>query len=141
MSYGKSQIRKKRLLITSILLVSITLGIFWLLGVRIGHVRSFISYFSGSPELSAKETAELHTWLKERSVHLNTIAAGSGFDDMQPLKALIGDARIVALGEASHCNGSFSRAKHRMVEFLVNEMDFTVFAIEAPFPGALELND
>jgi erythromycin esterase len=141
MSFGECQIRKKRLLITSILLVSITLGIFWLLGVRIEHARSFISYFSGSPELSAEETAELHTWLKEYAVHLNTIAPGSGFDDMQPLKALIGDARIVALGEASHCNGSFSRAKHRMVEFLVEEMDFTVFAIEAPFPGALELND
>ena len=121
--------------------VSITLGTFWLLGVRIEHVRAFIPYFSGSPELSAEETAELHTWLKENAVHLNTIEAGSPFDDMQPLKALIGDARIVALGEASHCNGSFSRAKHRMVEFLVNEMDFTVFAIEAPFPGALELND
>jgi erythromycin esterase len=60
---------------------------------------------------------------------------------MQPLKAVVGNARIVALGEAAHCNGSFSRAKHRMVEFLVNEMDFTVFAIEATFPGALELND
>jgi erythromycin esterase len=141
MSYGTCQIRKKRLLVTGILVVSVTLGVFWLLGVRIEHVRSFIPYFSGPPELSAEETAELHTWLKENAVHLNTIAAGSGFDDMQPLKAVIGDARIVALGEAAHCNGSFSRAKHRMVEFLVTEMDFTVFAIEATFPGALELND
>jgi erythromycin esterase len=140
-SNRKCQMRKKRLLITCILPVSITLGIFWLLGVRIEHVRAFIPYFSGSPELSAQETAELHTWLKENAVHLNTIEAGSPFDDMQPLKAIIGDARIVALGEASHCNGSFSRAKHRMVEFLVKEMDFTVFAIEATFPGALELND
>lgn len=141
MSFGKCKIRKKRLLLTSLLLVGITSGIFWLLGVRIEHVRLFIPYFSGSPELSAEEMAELHTWLKEHTVHLHTIAAGSGFDDMQPLKAIIGDARIVALGEAAHCNGSFSRAKHRMVEFLVTEMDFTVFAIEAPFPGAIELND
>ena len=132
---------KKRLLITFILLVSITLGIFWFLGVRIEHVRSFIPYFSGSPELSAEETTKLHTWLKENAIHLNTIASDSSFDDMQPLKAIIGDARIIALGESAHCNGSFSRAKHRMVEFLVNEMDFTIFAIEATFPGALELND
>ncbi|MBC8470708.1 MAG: erythromycin esterase family protein [Planctomycetes bacterium] len=137
----QAQIRKKILLITGILLVGITLGIFWFLGVRIEHVRSLIQYFSGSPELSVEETAELHTWLKENAVHLNTLETGSGFDDMQPLKAVIGDARIVALGEAAHCNGSFSRVKHRMVEFLVNEMDFTVFAIEATFPGALELND
>ena len=137
----QAQIRKKRLLITGILLVSITLGIFWFLGVRIEHLRYLKLIFSGSPELSAEETAELHTWLKENAVHLNTIEACSGFDDMQPLKAVVGEARIVALGEAAHCNGSFSRAKHRMVEFLVTEMDFTVFAIEATFPGALELND
>ncbi len=141
MSYGKCQIRKKRLLVTCIVLVSLILGIFWLLGLRMEQVRSLIRSFSKPPELSAEETAQLHTWLKTNAVHLNTIEAGSGFDDMQPLKAIIGDARIVSLGEASHCNGSFSRAKHRMVEFLVTEMDFTVFAIEATFPGALELND
>ena len=141
MSYLKCQIRKKRLLITVILLVSITLIIFWFLGVRIEYVRSLIQSFSGSPELSAEETAELHTWLKENAIHLNTIEAGSGFDDMQPLKAVVGEARIVSLGEAAHVNRSFSQAKHRMVEFLVNEMGFTVFAIEATFAGSLELND
>ncbi len=137
----QAQIRKKRLLITGILLVGITLAIFWLLGVRIEHLRYLRWIFSEPPELSAEETAELHTWLKENAVHLDSIESGTGFKDMQPLKTLIGDARIVALGEAAHCNGSFSRAKHRMVEFLVKEMGFTVFAIEATFPGALELND
>ena len=141
MSSGKCRIPKKRLLITVILLVGVTLGIFWLLGVRIEHVRALIQSFSGPRELSAQETAELHTWLRENAVHLNTVEAGSGFDDMHPLKAVIGDARIVSLGEAAHLNRTFSRAKHRMVEFLVNEMDFTVFAIEATFAGALELND
>lgn len=141
MSYGKYRIRKNRLLITVILVVGITLGIFWFLGLRIEHVRKLIQLTFPPPELSAEQITELHTWLKENAVHLNTIEAGSGFDDMQPLKAIIGDARIVALGESAHCNGSFSRAKHRMVEFLVNEMDFTVFAIEATFPGALDLND
>ena len=141
MSFGKRQIRTRRLLVTCIVLVSLILGVFWLLGLRTEQVRFLIRSFSTPPELSAEETAELHTWLKENAVHLSTLEAGSGFDDMQPLKAIIGDARIVALGEAAHCNGSFSRAKHRMVEFLVNEMDFSVFAIEATFPGALELND
>jgi erythromycin esterase len=140
-SYGKCQIGKKRLLITFILLVSITLGLFLGLGARIEYFRSLIPFSSEPPELSAEETVELHSWLKENAVHLNTIEAGSGFDDMQPLKAIIGDARIVSLGESVHHNRSFSLAKHRMVEFLVNEMGFTVFAIEATFSGALELND
>ena len=133
--------RRKRLLAAGVLLVGLTSAFLWLVGVRIGHIRFLVQLFSEPPTLSTEETAELHKWLREESVHLKTVAAGSGFDDMQPLKAMIGDARIVALGEAEHMNRDFYRVKHRMVEFLVNEMDFTVFAIEATFAGALELND
>ncbi|MHC4752720.1 MAG: erythromycin esterase family protein, partial [Planctomycetota bacterium] len=133
--------RRKRLLITGILLASLIAVLPWLLGMRMEHVEFFMRTFFKPPELSAEETAELHKWLRDKSVHLKTVAAGSGFDDMQPLKAIIGDAHIVALGEDAHHNRSFSRAKHRMVEFLVDEMGFTVFAIEATFSGALELND
>lgn len=131
----------KRLLLAGVLLVSLISALLWVFGLRIEHVRFLISSLSRPPKLSTEEDAELHTWLKENAVHLNSVQAGSGFDDMQPLKAIIGDARIVALGEAAHLNRDFSRVKHRMVEFLVNEMDFTVFAIEATFAGALELND
>jgi erythromycin esterase len=137
--------KTRRLLITGLIFIGLIFILIrlciWHYGLGTKHITGLVSLFSGPPELSAEEKTELHTWLKENAVHLNTIEAGSGFEDMQPLKAMIGDARIVALGEASHCNGSFSRAKYRIVEFLVNEMDFTVFAIEAPFPGALELND
>ena len=133
--------RTKKLLITSILLVSLIVILPWFFGFRLEHARFLISYFSSPPGLSEKETAELHKWLREKSIHLKTVAAGSGFDDMQPLKAVMGDARIVALGEAAHMNRDFSRVKHRMIEFLVNEMGFTVFAIEAPFADVLEVND
>jgi len=133
--------KTKKLLIIGFLLVSLISVLLWLFGLRIEHVRILILFFSEPLKLSAEETTELYTWLKENAVHLNSIEAGSGFDDMQPLKAIIGDARIVALGEAAHLNRDFSRVKHRIVEFLVNEMDFTVFAIEATFAGALELND
>jgi hypothetical protein len=132
---------RKRLLMAGLVFVGLTLAVLWLVGVRIGHVRFLILQFSSPPTLSTEETAELHTWLREDAVHLKTVAAGSGFDDMQPLKAMIGDIRVVALGEAAHLNRDFYRVKHRMVEFLVDEMDLTVFAIEATFAGALELND
>jgi erythromycin esterase len=137
--------KTRRLFITGLLFAGFIFILIWFCmwhyGLHVKHIGGVIPLLSRVPELSAEEKAELHTWLRENAVHLNTIEAGSGFDDMQPLKAIIGDARIVALGESAHCNGSFSRAKHRMVEFLVTEMDFTVFAIEATFPGALELND
>lgn len=134
--------KTKKLLIIGFLLVSLIPILMWLCGLRMEHVREMILLLhSKPPNLSTEETTELHTWLKENAIHLNSVEAGSGFQDMQPLKAIIGDARIVALGEATHGTREFFQVKHRMVEFLVSEMDFTIFAIEATLGGAFELND
>lgn len=37
-------------------------------------------------------------WIKAHAVRLKTPEAGHGFADMQPLKKIIGNARIVSLG-------------------------------------------
>ena len=80
-------------------------------------------------------------WLINNAIPLNTVESGNGFDDMQPLKKLIGSARIVALGEATHGTREFFQLKHRMVEFLVNEMGFTVFGMEATMLEAFDINE
>jgi erythromycin esterase len=54
---------------------------------------------------------------------------------------LIGDARIVSLGEATHGSREIFQLKHRMIEFLASEMGFTIFAIEANMPEAYRVND
>ena len=66
--------------------------------------------------------------------------AGSGLDDLAPFKALIGDARIVALVEATHGTREFFQMKHRLTEFLASEMGFTIFSIEANMPEAYRVN-
>ena len=60
---------------------------------------------------------------------------------MKPLKKIIGNARIVSLGEATHGTREFFQLKHRMLEFLASEMGFTIFSIEANMPEAYRLND
>jgi erythromycin esterase len=70
-----------------------------------------------------------------------TAEAGRGFADLEPLKAMVGDAHIVALGEATHGTAEFFKMKHRLTEFLSSEMGFTVFAIEAKMPEAFRIND
>jgi len=60
---------------------------------------------------------------------------------MEPLAKIVGNARIVALGEATHGTREFFQLKHRMVEFLATRMGFTIFAIEANMPEAYRLND
>ena len=80
-------------------------------------------------------------WVKEHAVVFNTAEAGNGFDDLKPLKELIGSARIVALGEGTHGTREFFQMKHRLTEFLASEMGFTIFSIEANMPEAYRVND
>src|SRR5437763_334042 len=70
-------------------------------------------------------------WMAARAVRLATPEYGHGFADMQPLKKIVGNARIVSLGEATHGTREFFQLKHRMLEFLASEMGFTLFSIEA----------
>ncbi|UNO44418.1 hypothetical protein [Streptomyces sp. MST-110588] len=44
---------------------------------------------------------------------------------------MLGNARVVGLGEATHGTREFFRLKHRLLDFLVTEMDFSVPAMEA----------
>jgi erythromycin esterase-like protein len=80
-------------------------------------------------------------WIRANAIPLKTVEAGHGFADMEPLRKVVGDARIVALGEATHGSREFFQLKHRMLEFLASRMGFTIFAIEANMPEAYRLND
>ena len=85
-------------------------------------------------------TQAIDAWLAENTVPLNGCETGAGFDDLAPLRAWIGDARVIGLGEATHDTREFFQLKHRMFEFLVSELDFTLFTIEAPFAESLAVN-
>ncbi len=80
-------------------------------------------------------------WIRRAAIPLATPVAGHGFEDMEPLKKIVGDARIVALGEATHGTREFFHLKHRMLEFLVTQMGFSIFSLEASMPESYRLND
>jgi erythromycin esterase len=73
-------------------------------------------------------------WIRGQAIPLLTPRAGHGFSDLAPLRDVVGSARIVALGEATHGTREFFQMKHRLLEYLVAELGFTVFAIEASWP-------
>lgn len=83
----------------------------------------------------------LTDWLRARAFPFRTAAPDDDFRDLQPLKSLVGTARIVALGEATHGTREFFQMKDRVVRFLVTEMGFTLFGIEATMPEAFLVND
>ena len=90
-------------------------------------------------ETSPEEQAAVQ-WVRQNAIPLKTVEAGNGFADMAPLDRVVGDARIVALGEATHGTREFFQLKHRMVEYLAARKGFTIFSIEASMPEAYRLN-
>ena len=89
----------------------------------------------------SKPSAAAVSWLRKKALPFATPEAGNGFDDLQKLRKLVGDARIVSLGEDTHGTREFFQMKHRLVEFLASEMGFTLFAIEANMPEAYRMNE
>jgi erythromycin esterase-like protein len=88
-----------------------------------------------------RQEAAVAEWVRSTAIRLQTVEAGHGFADLQPLKRVVGNARIVSLGEATHGTREFFQLKHRLLEFLATEMGFTIFSIEANLPEAYRLND
>jgi erythromycin esterase-like protein len=63
-----------------------------------------------------------------------------GARDYDPLLALVGDARFVLLGEASHGTHEFYRMRAEITLRLVREKGFNVVALEADWPDAYRVN-
>src|SRR5438552_1425572 len=63
-----------------------------------------------------------------------------GMTDYDGLLALIGDARVVLLGEASHGTHEFYRERARITRRLIEEKGFTIVAAEADWPDAYRVN-
>ena len=80
-------------------------------------------------------------WLQQNIMRLHHVEAGNGFDDLQPLKTILKDVKIIGLGETTHGTREFFQLKHRLMEFLVTEMGFTVFTIEAGYASCQPIND
>ena len=63
-----------------------------------------------------------------------------GARDYDALLDLVGDARIVLLGEASHGTEEFYRERARITRRLIEERGFTLVAVEADWPDAYRVN-
>jgi erythromycin esterase-like protein len=73
-------------------------------------------------------------------VHDAAIPLTGAPQDYQPLLDLIGDARFVLLGEASHGTHEFYRERAQITKQLIEKKGFTVVAVEADWPDAYRVN-
>ena len=71
-------------------------------------------------------------WVRANAVPFRSVNPNdTDFGDLQSLKKIIGDARIVQLGEQSHGDGTCFKTKIRLIKFLHEEMGFDVLAFES----------
>lgn len=120
---------------------------FWLTAFLVLGVWSLRSGETGAappepaPPSDATTAAPITRWLTHAAVPLKSVLPGEKLDDLRPLKQALKGVRIVGLGEATHGTREFFQLKHRLVEFLVREMNFTVFALEASYSACASLDD
>jgi erythromycin esterase len=86
--------------------------------------------------------ADVGEWLRAHAHRLRTIDPDEDdFTDLEPLRDIVGDARVVAIGESTHRVHEFYQIRHRLTRFLVTRLGFSAFAMESAFPEGLAVND
>lgn len=83
-----------------------------------------------SPEPQAPDPRV--AWLQSHAIAVRSVSPDDeDFSDLAPLNEVIGDSRIVLLGEQSHGDGTTFLAKTRLIKFLHQEMGYEVLAFES----------
>jgi erythromycin esterase-like protein len=76
----------------------------------------------------------------DASAMAGAIPLDGGAGDYDPLMDMIGDARYVLLGEATHGTHEFYRERARITQRLITEKGFSAVAVEADWPDAYRVN-
>jgi hypothetical protein len=69
-------------------------------------------------------------WLRRYVTELSSIDPDAPLDDLEPLRDMVGDARVVALGEGAHFIEEFWTVRRRLLRFLHERLGFDIVAAE-----------
>jgi erythromycin esterase-like protein len=92
-------------------------------------------YLGGRRTMHTDTSSPSHTAIASAARPLNGTP-----NDYDPLMDLIGDARFVLLGEASHGTHEFYHERARITQRLIAEKGFAAVAVEADWPDAYRVN-
>ncbi|TLQ42858.1 erythromycin esterase family protein [Streptomyces marianii] len=71
---------------------------------------------------------------------LRTTEPSGDLGDLRPLGRMVGDAKVVGLGEATHSSHEFFTMKHRVLRYLVEHKGVRTFALETSWSGGLRVD-
>ncbi len=84
--------------------------------------------------------ADVAAWARTHLHAVDRVTADDDFRDLEPLRAIIGDARIVSFGEGMHGAAEPLEFRNRLFRFLVERMGFTAIALESGTAEGFEVN-
>ena len=92
--------------------------------------------------MSAGTSSNTHFahWLSRHAAALTSFAPDAPLDDLEPLKDMIGHARVVAIGENAHFIREFWLMRQRILRFLVERCGFTIFGFEFGFSEGIPVD-
>ncbi|MGW1785583.1 erythromycin esterase family protein [Streptomyces sp. NPDC002143] len=71
---------------------------------------------------------------------LHSTEPRGSLEDLGPVGAMVGRARVVGVGEATHGSHEFVTMKHRVFRYLVEQKGFRTVALEAPWSTGRRLD-
>lgn len=104
---------------------------------RIGF--AYVALLAGLTACSSNR--EPSAWVRDHAVRIDLSNEGTSMADLEAMRSIVGNARIVALGDPTHGTHEAYEAKRRIIEFLVTRMGFSVVAIEGSMPDARPIDD
>ena len=109
---------------------------------KVRNVKTYIILLFGFfPYCLFAQTQDEINFLKENVIDISIDPDDDNFEDLSSLKTILADKRIAGMGESTHGSKEFFKMKHRMLKFLVTEMGYRLFGIEANFTECRDIND
>jgi erythromycin esterase len=79
-------------------------------------------------------------WARDHAVVLQSTQPGATATDLAPIKGIVGDAQVVLLGQTERDAHEQFQLSHRLIKFLVEQMGFTVLALEENVATSQRIN-
>jgi len=78
---------------------------------------------------------QFSVWASQNAQEIETLLLAANQDDINSLEKIVGNAELVCLGESRHDIKEQFQLKNRFVRYLIEEMGFTSFVLEASLPS------